>query len=295
MTIKATHDLKNSTVGTARSSTGALSSCLYFGQVMHKRLRPFTHRFDYRVFSMLVDLDELPRLNAGPLFGVERWGLFSFHSRDHGPRDGSPLRPWIEQHLRGAGIELDGGAIRVLCFPRVLGYVFNPLSIWFCHHSDGRLLALLYEVRNTFGDLHCYLIPVTLRQQSGAAPITQACDKGFYVSPFIGMHARYRFRLRLPDEWLSILIRQSVPEGELLIATQTGKRRPFTRGQLLRAFVGYPLMSVKVMGAIHWQALKLWRKGATFHRRPKPPLDDVTVVRTTTATPIRHDREERAA
>ncbi|MDX1710501.1 MAG: DUF1365 domain-containing protein [Rhodovibrionaceae bacterium] len=255
-----------------------LESRLYFGRVMHKRLRPFTHRFDYRVFSMLIDLDELPLLDRVPGFAVDRAGLFSFHSKDHGARDGSALRPWIDARLAEHGLDLAGGAVRVLCFPRVLGYVFNPLSIWFCHHRDGRLVAVLYEVRNTFGDLHCYLIPVAPDQQDGTQPIRQGCAKGFYVSPFIGMAADYRFRLRLPDDRLSVLIRQSVPEGELLIASQTGRRRAFTGPHLLTAFFRYPLMTAKVMGAIHWQALRLWLKGARFNRRPAPPAEPVTFV-----------------
>ena len=253
-------------------------SRLYFGQVMHKRLRPFGHRFDYRVFTLLLDLDELPELSRRlPLFSYNRWNLFSFHDRDHGARDGSALRPWIEGELAARGIDLDGGRIELLCFPRVLGYVFNPLTIWFCRHRDGGLRAILYEVRNTFGDKHGYLIPLDPGRDA-EAPIRQACDKRFYVSPFIGMSSQYRFRLREPGERLSVLIRQSVPEGALLIATWTGKRRALSTGSLAEAFVRFPLMTLKIIAAIHWQALKLWRKGARFNRRPEPPRDDVELV-----------------
>jgi DUF1365 family protein len=188
-------------------------SCLYFGRVMHKRLQPFRHRLDYRVFSLYLDLDELPALTQRlRLFSHNRWNLFGFLDRDHGPRDGTALRPWIEGHLAEAGIELEGGAIRLLCFPRLLGYVFNPLSIWFCYHRSGRLAAMFYEVRNTFGEMHGYLIPVDPARAPGA-PILQSCDKGFYVSPFIGMAATYHFRLAEPDARLSVLIRQWTPEG----------------------------------------------------------------------------------
>ncbi|MEX0923064.1 MAG: DUF1365 domain-containing protein [Rhodovibrionaceae bacterium] len=258
--------------------TPTRASCLYFGRVMHRRLRPFGHRFDYRVFSMLLDLDELPELaHRLPLFSHNRWNVFSFQNRDHGPRDGSALRPWIEAQLASRGIDLEGGRISLLCFPRVLGYVFNPLSIWFCHHRDGSLRALLYEVRNTFGDKHGYLIPLETPLKPGA-PILQGCDKRFYVSPFIGMESRYRFRVKQPDETLSVLIRQSVPEGELLLATWTGKRHALTGRNLAFAFFRYPLMTLKIVAAIHWQALKLWRKGARFHKRPQPPADDIELV-----------------
>lgn len=258
----------------------AVQSCLYFGQVMHKRLRPFRHRLDYRVFSLYLDLDELPALTQRlRLFSHNRWNLFGFLDRDHGPRDGTALRPWIEGHLAEAGIDLEGGAIRLLCFPRLLGYVFTPLSIWFCYRRSGRLAAVLYEVRNTFGEKHGYLIPVDQARAPGT-PILQSCDKGFYVSPFIGMAATYHFRLAEPDERLSVLIRQWTPEGELLIASQTGTRRPLNDSTLLRALFAYPLMTLKILGAIHWQALKLWRKGARPVPRPAAPDDAVTQVRT---------------
>ncbi len=265
-----------SDVKTSAEST----SCLYFGRVAHKRLRPFRHRLDYRVFSLYVDLDELPALSRRlRLFSHNRWNLFSFQDRDHGARDGSPLRPWLEERLAESGIDLEGGAVRLLCFPRLLGYVFNPLSIWFCHHKSGRLAAVLYEVRNTFGEQHCYLIPVDPAQAPGA-PILQRCDKSFYVSPFIGMVATYHFHLLEPGERLAVLIRQRTPEGELLVASQTGRRQPLNEATLLRAFLAYPLMTLKVIAGIHWHALKLWRKGAKLEPRPPAPRRPVTLVRT---------------
>ena len=254
------------------------TSCLYHGQVMHKRLRPFVHRFVYRVFSFYVDLDEIPALDRRlRWFSHNRWNLFGFHDRDHGARDGTPLRPWIERELASAGIDLDGGPVRLLCFPRVLGYVFNPLSIWFCHHADGRMRAVLYEVSNTFGQTHSYLLPVDPKRTAGA-PIVQRCRKGFYVSPFIGMDASYRFRLKEPDARLAVSIRESVPEGPQLVATQTGRRGELDDGSLLRILWAYPLVTLKVIAAIHWQALKLWRRGGTFHGRPPAPGHAVTRV-----------------
>ena len=253
---------------------------LYVGRVMHHRLRPFRHRFVYRVFSLYLDIDRIDGL-AGRLrwLSVNRPNLFAFYDRDHGARDGSPLRPWVEAALARRGIDLQGGAIRLLCFPRVLGYVFNPLSIYFCHHADGALRAVLYEVKNTFGDQHAYVLPVAHRPdggETGDPAIAQACDKRFYVSPFIGMDAHYRFRLAPPGDRLAVTIRQSVPDGELLIATLTGRRRRLTDATLAGAFVTHPLMTLKVIAAIHWEALWLWAKGATFHRRPPPPREGVS-------------------
>lgn len=251
-----------------------MESCLYLGDVVHKRLRPVRHRFRYRVFSLLLDLDEIDRL---PLrwFAHNRFALFSLFDRDHGPRDGSPLRPWVEAKLADAGLDGAGGAIRLLCFPRLLGYVFNPLSIYFCHHRDGRLLAILYEVKNTFGDQHGYLFPVD-RPLPADGVLRQRCAKGFYVSPFIGMDADYRFRIQVPGDRLAVLIRETVPDGEVLIATLTGRRAPLNDRSLLRAWRGHPLMTIKVIVAIHWEAFRLFLKGAVFHHRPAPPSREVT-------------------
>lgn len=251
----------------------ALTSALYFGAVMHHRLIPFRHRFRYRVFSLWLDLDEL----TGPLKRLallkhNRFALFSFHDRDHGPRDGSDLRPWVEARLAESGLDLSGGAIRLLCFPRLLGYVFNPLSVYFCYDRDETLRALVYEVKNTLGDQHSYTLEVPANRNTGEA-IAQTCDKRFYVSPFIGMTSTYRFRVKEPGEHLSLLIRQSVPEGEQLVATLHGNRRPLTDAGLLAAFLRYPLMTVKVIGAIHWEALRLWLKGARYYSRPRPAAD----------------------
>jgi DUF1365 family protein len=253
-------------------------SCLYFGRVSHKRKLPFRHRLDFRVFSVYLDLDELPGLSRRlRLFSHNRWNIFSFLDRDHGPRDGSALRPWIEAHLSDAGIDLQGGAVRLLCFPRLLGYVFNPLAIWFCYHDSGRLAAVLYEVRNTFGEKHCYLIPVDAARLPDA-PIEQSCEKMFYVSPFIGMLATYHFRLSEPGERLAVVIRQWVPEGEILVAAQTGRRRPLDDRRLLRALFAYPLMTLKVIVGIHLHAFALWRQGAKVEARPRAPDAEVELV-----------------
>jgi DUF1365 family protein len=257
-------------------SRRTLQSCFYFGAVMHRRLRPVRHRFAYRVFSCLIDLDELEALGKLRFFGHNRFNLMSFHDRDHGPRDGGALKPWIEARLAGAGIDIAGGQVRLLCFPRVLGYVFNPLSIWFCFHANGRLRAVLYEVSNTFGERHSYLLVVPAA--ADGRTIAQSCAKAFHVSPFIPLTGRYAFRLRAPDARLAIAIREEDGDGPVMVAAQNGRRLPFTSATVLHAFLRYPLMTLKVIAAIHFEALRLWRKGARFYRRPAPPPHPVTVT-----------------
>lgn len=255
-----------------------LNACLYRGEVMHARLLPFRHRFVYRVFSMLIDLDQLDELSAKlRFFSRNRFNLFSYFDRDHGSRDGTPIAGWVREQLREAGFGSLEGRITTHCFPRIFGFVFNPLTIYFCHREDGRLQAVLYEVKNTFGQQHCYLIPVETAGAAGGA-ILQNCEKGFYVSPFMEMQSTYRFRLKEPGEKLSILIRQETPAGETLVATHTGRREALTDRAILKMAALYPLLTVKVVTGIHWEALKLWIKGAVFHKRPAEPDSAVTVV-----------------
>jgi hypothetical protein len=247
------------------------ASCFYDGAVMHRRYRPFSHRFAYRVFSLYVDLDELPAIGRQcKLLSHNRWNIMSFRDRDHGPRDGTPLRPWIEAELARAGIGGPFGAVRILCFPRLFGYVFNPISVWFCHRRDGSLAATLYEVSNTFGEHHCYLIPSTAEPSANAA-MEQACPKLFYVSPFVSMGAHYRFRLRVPDDRLQFGIFAAGAEGAIMTAVHNGRRRALTLANAVSLLLARPLMTFKVIAAIHWQALRLWLKGARRFRRPAPP------------------------
>lgn len=250
-----------------------MNSALYFGTVAHQRLRPVRHELSYRVFTLLVDLDELPQLARRlRLMSHNRFNLFGVYDRDHGGRADRPLRAQVEAALARAHI--DGVAsIRLLCFPRMLGYVFNPLSVYFCHGADGALRAILYEVSNTFGEQHTYLIPVT----GGDDMVRQRCAKEFYVSPFMEMEGRYEFRLAAPGERLAVFIRQSDRQGPILDASLEGRRAPLDDRTLARAFLAYPLMTLKVIAGIHWEALHLWRKGMKVLPRPKPPEDAVTI------------------
>jgi DUF1365 family protein len=248
------------------------SSALYVGTVGHTRLRPFRHSFDYRVYTLLVDLDELPDINRSlRLFTHNGFNLFGLADRDHGSRDGAGLRAWIDGQLAAAGIDLDGGSVRLLSFPRVLGFTFDPLSIWYCYHADGSLAAVLHEVKNTFGEQHCYLVPID-------GTLSHQFAKEFFVSPFMEMEAVYRFAMSPPGERLSVAITHSDDEGELLRASIHGSRIPLSDRNLLKLFLTHPLVTLKVVAAIHWEGFRLWRKGAPYRRRPAPPASPVTIV-----------------
>lgn len=240
---------------------------------MHHRLQPKRHRFVYRVFTALFDIDRLDELDQRlRLFSLERFNLFSFRLKDHGPRNGAPLRPWVEHELRQAGIAAHAARIRLLAMPRFLGYVFNPLSIYYCYDDDERLFAIVYEVKNTFGGQHAYALAVD-DPSTDTGGIRQHCDKDFYVSPFIEAEATYRFRLNKPGERLAVMIREEIESGLLLIATMSGDRRPLTDLELFRQVWRHPFVTQKVIASIHIQALKLWLKGISLQpRKTNEPL-----------------------
>lgn len=249
------------------------ASGLYEGVVVHQRLRPRRHRLRYRIFQLLVDLDELPALGRRlRYFGHNRPALFSFLDRDHGTGEGGPLRPYVEAQLRAAGLDLKGGPIRILCMPRVLGQVFNPLTVYWCHRRDGVLAAVLYEVNNTFGQRHSYLLPV---KEPAGPTIHQSCGKRFYVSPLQGMDMAYAFDLRPPGEDVFVAVRGADGAGPMLLATFKGERRELSDRAILTTFMSHPLLAAKVLAAIHWEALRIWLKGARFH--PRPPLPPASV------------------
>ena len=258
-------------------------SGLYPGMVTHARLRPRAHRLRYRIFMLLIDLDELPALDRSlKLFGVDRLRLIGFSEADHLGGSGRTLKSQVEAHLAAAGI-VAGGAIRLLCMPRILGGGFNPLSVYFCHRSDGRLRAILYEVNNTFGERHSYLIPVDGRDGEEGRPVRQGVDKAFYVSPFMDMDLAYAFRIAPPGERVSVAIDVSDDQGPVLAAAFAGTRQPLTDGNLWRAWLGHPWMTLGVLAAIHWEGLKIWLKGEPIRKRPKAPGRRVTVSPTARA------------
>ena len=248
---------------------------LYVGEVMHRRSRPKAYEFVYRVFNIVVDIDKLRDDALGRrLFSYNRFNLFSFYDRDHGARDGSTLRPWVEKHLAAAGLSHAAAHIRLLCMPRVLGYVFDPISIYYCSDLEGNLAAVLYEVKNTFGDQHGYLFPV---ERGQTAPQDHVADKIFHVSPLIAMNARYRIRTASPDDRLAVLIRESDEEGEFLVATLTGERRDMTDAALLSRFFRIPFLTLKIMIAIHFEAIRLMLRGVKYTTRPEPPAKEVSL------------------
>lgn len=250
-------------------------SAIYVGSVTHRRLAPRRHALRYRAFWLLLDLNELPALTAKlRLFSYNRPSLFSLHDADHGDGSRTPLREQIDRCLREAGIEITGGAVRLLCMPRTLGYGFNPISVYFCHRADGALAAVIYEVHNTFGERHSYLISA----DASAGLVRQRCRKRFYVSPFMDMEMRYEFLVHPPDRRIAVAIQASGADGPLMNASLVGTRNDLTDIALLRAFVTVPVVTLKVIAAIHWEALRLWLKGLRL--RPRPPKPDrlVTVV-----------------
>jgi hypothetical protein len=243
-------------------------AALYTGRVHHTRLRPFVHKLRYNVFSLWLDVDKIAETAKGNcIFAYNRFGVASFFDKDHGDHTGAPLRGWVENALRSSGIAPPGGPIRLLCFPRILGYVFNPISLFFCYDSQQNLLAIVYEVHNTVGGAHAYVAPVSGMDSDGV--VHQYADKVFYVSPFIGMTARYAFAVRPPAESFAVTIHETVPEGPQLTASHCGERRPFTAAQLAWLLAANPLMTLKVFGGILWEAFILWTRGARY-RSPQP-------------------------
>lgn len=263
---------------------------LYQCLVMHKRFIPKAHAFRYRVFSMLLDLDDLASADAagGWMFGVNRRALLSFRDKDHGPGDGTPAGPWARQVLADAETDWDGSGLKLLCFPRMWGYVFNPLAIYYALNADGGLAAVLYQVSNTFGERHSYIL------SGDGTPIARhSIAKGFHVSPFMDLDQRYDFTLKTPGAQLSVVIDEFGPDGKTLVATQTGKRQPFTKRSMAKLVARHPLMTLKVMAAIHYEALHLWRKGIQFYKKPAPPKTAQTYGGTGRAPAL--SKQEKAA
>lgn len=261
------------------------ASALYSGEVMHVRLRPRRHRLRYRMFSLLLDLDELPQLDARlKLLSVNRRNVFSFREADHGDGSAPGLKAQVEGWLRAAGLPA-GGRVRLLAMPRVLGYAFNPLSIYFCHAPDGRLQAVVHEVNSTFGERHFYLLPVSPGEADDARAgrvIAQRCGKRMHVSPFMAMDVDYGFHLRPPSadgtRPLHIGVDVLDAQGALLHAAHVARRRPLTDASLATALVSHPLLTLKVIAAIHWEALRLWTRRVPLQPRPAPATGQLTIV-----------------
>lgn len=252
-----------------------MTAALYIGETTHRRLSPRPHAFRYRLFQLLLDIDRIDAdLRGLKTLRHGRFGLFSFADQDHGWRDQRSLRNWVESRLAEVGVPATAHRIRLLSFPRVLGFVFNPISVFYVEDATGDLEAMVYEVNSTFGQTHAYVAPARGRGRQ-----RQTADKRLFVSPFYGVDGDYRFDATAPDEQLTLSIVKSVHGRADFSAVLALERRPLSDVALLALFVGMPLLTLKVVAAIHWEALRLFLKGIPLVRRPALP--DVGVSRAT--------------
>ena len=249
-----------------------ISSCIYNGNVIHKRFKPKEHFFKYKVFSLFIDLSELNELNDElNFFSFNKFNLISFYEKDHGERDGSSLVDWVKKNLSSKKINTDNIKIKLLCYPRIFGYVFNPLSVFFVYDNNDNLISILYEVKNTFGEQHTYIFKV-----ENDNLLQHNCEKKFHVSPFIEMNCNYFFRILKPSEKISVVIDQYQLDEKILFASQDGKRVDFNSKELLKSYIKHPLMTFKIISAIHFEAFKLWLKGIKFIKKKLKIRNNIT-------------------
>tara|TARA_Y100000590_G_scaffold330596_2_gene375589 strand:- start:344 stop:1114 length:771 start_codon:yes stop_codon:yes gene_type:complete len=249
------------------------NSCIYRGKVVHKRFKPKEHYFKYNVFSLFLDLSELKKIEKEiKIFSYNKFNIISFYDSDHGARDETSLDQWVKLNLKKIGVTTDKIKIKILCYPRIFGYVFNPLSIFFIYDKNQNLKAILYEVKNTFGEQHTYIFKV----EKNIDLIENFCVKKFHVSPFINMNCTYFFRTLKPEKKMSVVINQNDNEGKLLYASQDGYKKELTNKNLIISYFSHPLMTFKVIGAIHFEALKLWLKGVKFVKKKIKLKNNIT-------------------
>ena len=249
-----------------------MNSCLYKARVMHNRLAPRQHSFHYDVFMFYLDLDEIDRLSKQLKFiSRNRFNLFNFRDKDHlqlprqTPDTSKNVRGHITDYLQQNGINIGDGRIMVLTNLATLGYQFNPVSFYFCYDEQDCPLCAIVEVCNTFHEMKPYFLDADSRNGETYHLNT---TKFFYVSPFIDMDTQFDFNLQIPGEKLQIKIDDYDKEGNrFFISTLTGQRKPLNDANLLRYFISFPVITLKVIGAIHWQALKLWIKKIPFHKK----------------------------
>ena len=250
-----------------------INSAIYNGQVIHKRFKPKVHYFKYKVFSLLIDLSELEKLDQNVnFFSFNKFNLISFYEKDHGERDGSSLKLWVKKNLEKNNIQVNNIKIKILCYPRIFGFVFNPLSVFYVYNLEDQLISILYEVKNTFGEQHTYIFKVT----KDSNLIQNNCSKKFHVSPFIEMNCNYFFRLLKPGNKISVVIDQYENENKILYASQDGVRSDFSTKQLVKSYLKHPVMTFKIILAIHFEAFKLWAKGIKFIKKKIKIKNNIT-------------------
>jgi uncharacterized protein len=253
----------------------ALASCLYEGTIVHKRLTPRRHAFSYRVFALCLDVDEIDLLDRRlRLFSRNRRNLLGFRDADLGAEGAEPVADKTRRLLDRCGLGECGARIELICYPRLLGYVFNPLSVYFCRDASGAIGAVIYEVSNTFGERRSYVIPAN----EAAVSISQTCAKEMYVSPFTGASGRYGFHGIAPSDRIVIGVNFREAGQPVLKTHFCGERRPLTDGAIAGAVARHPFMTLKVIGAIHFEALRLWAKGVPLVARHTSPAYSFTIV-----------------
>jgi DUF1365 family protein len=251
-----------------------INSCIYCGSVIHKRFKPKEHFFKYKVFSLFLDLSELNELDDKlNFFSLNKFNLISFHEIDHGNRDGSSLLDWVKNNLSNNNVSTVNIRVKLLCYPRILGYVFNPLSVFFVYDQNENLISVLYEVKNTFGEQHTYFFKVENQNKL----IQNNCSKKFHVSPFIEMNCNYFFKILNPAQKLSVIIDQYDQKGKILFASQDGERSDLTSRNLMKSYLKHPLMTFKIISAIHFEAFKLWMKGIKFIKKKFKIKNNLTI------------------
>ena len=250
------------------------NSFIYSGNVVHKRFKPKVHYFKYKVFSLLIDLSEIESMEKNlKIFSFNKFNIISFYNKDHGARDGSSIKDWVINNLKKNNIDTNDIKIKLLCYPRIFGYVFNPLSVFYIYDKNLNLISILYEVKNTFGEQHTYIFKTGIRHNL----LQHMCKKKFHVSPFIEMNCIYFFRLLKPGNKISVIIDQNDEDGKILYASQDGIKSELTNVNLIKSYLKHPLMTFKIILAIHFEAFRIWTKGIKFIKKKIKIKNNITI------------------